>query len=81
MMSTPLQPSSTVRAAVLACGKAGQSPQEVIALLIKISVEISQSTSALTEDELQKFVTVLWELAEEEKMSNLVFRSGEIPEA
>ena len=67
---------SAVRSAVLSCAKAGKSPQEVIALLIKISVEISQSTDALTETELREFVSTLWKITQGEQMIRIVEAMG-----
>jgi len=58
----------TVRDAIWACGASGHSAQEVVALLIKISVEIAQVTHGLTEEELVEFVRSLWHLNQTEQM-------------
>jgi hypothetical protein len=65
-----------VRDAVFACGKEGHSSQEVIALLVKICVEISQETNSLTEGELREFVSALWSLNQGEQMIRITEALG-----
>jgi hypothetical protein len=48
---------------VLQTARSGEDPAKVIALLVKISIEIGLTTDTLTEDEMHEFVEVLWGLA------------------
>ena len=63
MIADPFQ---NIHEAVLQAAHSGEEPAKVIALLIKISVEIAVMTDTLTEDEMHEFVKVLWELVNTE---------------
>lgn len=51
-----------IRKAVRASAKQGRPPQEVIAVLMKICVEIAQSTDSLNKKDFAEYVEVLWDL-------------------
>jgi hypothetical protein len=56
-------PLQAIRDAVLQTARSGEDPAKVIALLVKISIEIGLTTDTLNEDEMHEFVKVLWGLA------------------
>lgn len=59
-------PLQAIRDAVLQTARSGEDPVRVIALLVKISIEIGLTTDTLTEDEMHEFVEVLWGIAHTE---------------
>ena len=60
-----------IREAVRNAAKEGWAPQDVIALLIKICVEISQTTNALDKKDLAEFVNILWDLNRSESFAKV----------